>query len=67
MSTFTSIFKTRKESNSLRTTIPETYVKVLKLSESDYLEWDNEIVDGQFVVTVKKAKNYPKDLTTKKS
>ena len=42
----TAVFKTRKESTSLRTTIPEAYVQLLKPKEKDRLEWEHEIVKG---------------------
>lgn len=37
----------------MRTTIPEAYVQLLKLKESDQLDWDHEIVDGEIVLKVK--------------
>jgi bifunctional DNA-binding transcriptional regulator/antitoxin component of YhaV-PrlF toxin-antitoxin module len=52
----TAVFKTRKESVSLRTTIPEAYVQLLKLKEGDQLEWDHDIVNGEIILKVKKVK-----------
>lgn len=41
---------------SLRTTIPETYVNMLRLKIGDKLDWDHEIVGGEVVIKIRKAK-----------
>jgi antitoxin component of MazEF toxin-antitoxin module len=50
-----AIFKTRKQSKSLRTTIPEAVVQALKLTDNDFLDWNIEAVGGDLVVRIRKA------------
>ena len=51
----TTVFRIRKNSPSLRATIPEAYVQLLRLKDGDELEWDHENVNGEIVVNVRKA------------
>lgn len=48
-----AIFKTRKKSKSLRTTIPESVVQTLGLSEKDTLDWQIQAVGSELVLKVK--------------
>jgi hypothetical protein len=52
----TAILQARKGSTSLRTTIPETYVNMLRLKLVDKLSWDHEIVNNEIIVKIRKAK-----------
>ena len=54
MTVETSVMINRTGSISLKTTIPETYVNLLKLQPKDRLVWDHEIVDGQIVIRLQK-------------
>jgi bifunctional DNA-binding transcriptional regulator/antitoxin component of YhaV-PrlF toxin-antitoxin module len=49
------VFQIRASSPSLRATVPEAVVNVLKLKHGDQLLWDIEARDGQIVVVVTKA------------
>lgn len=52
----TSVLQARKGSVSLRTTIPETYVNMLRLKVGDKLSWDHDIIDGDIIIKIRKAK-----------
>ena len=52
----TSVQKARKESTSLRTTIPETYVNLLRLKAGSELSWDHEIADGEVIIRIRRTK-----------
>ena len=39
---------------SLRTTVPMSIVKQLKLTEGDYLSWELDKEDGEWIVTIRK-------------
>ena len=41
---------------SLRTTVPMAIVKQLNLEEGDYLDWDMDKNDNEWIVMVKKKK-----------
>ncbi|MGA3060139.1 MAG: AbrB family transcriptional regulator [Candidatus Bathyarchaeia archaeon] len=47
----------RPKSKSLRATVPEGIAAFLELNAGDTLEWKMEIIQGERVATVKKAKN----------
>ena len=42
---------------SLRTTVPMPILKQLELTESDYLDWDMDKVNNEWVVTIRKKQN----------
>ena len=52
----TKVSIARPESKSLRATIPEGIVAFLELEKGDRLEWKMDIVNGERVVLVRKAK-----------
>lgn len=52
----TSVQQSKRNSVSLRTTIPETYVNMLRLKAGDKLTWDHEITDGEIIIKIRKAK-----------
>lgn len=57
MSLDSSVASARKESKSLRATIPEGIVAYLDLKTSDKLEWKMEMGGKDRIVIVKKKKN----------
>lgn len=46
----------KKDTKSLRATIPEGVVFYLGLKDGDKLEWQTKIIDGKNTVIVRKAK-----------
>lgn len=52
----TSVQQQRKGSISLKTTVPEGYVTMLRLKPGDKLDWDHQIVDGEVILKIRKAK-----------
>jgi hypothetical protein len=51
----TSVLRARRDSPSLKTTIPEMYATLLKLKPGDSLEWDHEITNNEVTIRIKKA------------
>ena len=47
----------RPESISMRTTIPTFLAKKMNLDVGDTLNWDLDKIDGEWVMTIRKAKN----------
>ncbi|GEM_PF-2778712 len=47
------LYKSNKESNSLKTTVPGTYVDLCNMTEKDELEWSHEKIDGECILRVK--------------
>ncbi|MCY4491810.1 MAG: hypothetical protein OXC46_10210 [Thaumarchaeota archaeon] len=47
----------RPESISMRTTIPTFLAKKMNLDIGDTLNWDLDKIDGEWVMTIRKAKN----------
>lgn len=52
----TTLSKANDRSESLRTTVPATIVKLLELKEGDRIEWNLEPAKGRFVVKVQPFK-----------
>ena len=52
----TTLFRIRKGSISLRTTVPDMFVNLLNLKEGDRLDWSHEIVNNEVIIKVRKAK-----------
>lgn len=52
----TTLFRIRKGSDSLRTTVPDTYVEMLKLKDGDKLDWTHEIINNEVIIRIRKAK-----------
>lgn len=48
------VFQARKNSQSLRGTIPTGIVSALKIKHGDVLTWDVEVKEGKIVAIVKK-------------
>ena len=54
----TALIRLLDDSVSLKTTVPETYVRLLKLTNKDQLEWDHEIKkDGAIILKVRAIKD----------
>lgn len=51
----TKLVRANTNSPSLRTTVPESIVRELKLKGGDSIEWEHVICDGKLVINVKKA------------
>jgi hypothetical protein len=50
------LYKSNKESPSLKTTIPNMYVELCGITDKDELEWSHERIDGDCVLRVKVVK-----------
>lgn len=53
MSDLTIISKNRSDSNSLRSTIPHSIAKLLKLNDGDTIDWDFKIENNRPIAIVK--------------
>jgi antitoxin component of MazEF toxin-antitoxin module len=51
----TSVARAAPKTESLRTTIPMSVVKQLKLKEKDKLDWEFRVLDGKLVIVISKA------------
>jgi hypothetical protein len=56
MSLETTASSAKKDTRSLRATIPEGIVVFLGLKDGDKLEWNMKIIDGKATALVKKGK-----------
>ncbi|MGI0019074.1 MAG: hypothetical protein ACREAY_01240 [Nitrososphaera sp.] len=54
--TRSTVMQQRKGSISLKTTIPESYAIMLKVKPGDKLDWDHEIINGEVIIKIRKAK-----------
>lgn len=57
MSLESSVASARKESKSLRATIPEGIVAYLELKATDKIEWKMQTVRGKRVATIRRLNN----------
>jgi bifunctional DNA-binding transcriptional regulator/antitoxin component of YhaV-PrlF toxin-antitoxin module len=53
----TKLVKASSKFESLRTTVPKSLVKLLKLKEGDMLDWDLTAKDNKLVLTVEKVQD----------
>ena len=51
----TKLNKANNNSPSLRSTVPESVVRELKLQEGDAIEWEHIVYEGKIAIRVKKA------------
>jgi len=52
----TTISRASSNFASLRTVIPMSIIKQWKLNEGDKLEWEWQVLKGEMILTIKKAK-----------
>jgi bifunctional DNA-binding transcriptional regulator/antitoxin component of YhaV-PrlF toxin-antitoxin module len=64
MGEITTVSKASSKIESLRTTIPQSIVRFMKLNEGDKLDWDLKAQDNRIILIVtkveKKLRNEPK-------